>query len=241
MADTARNLIQSSLRKMQVYAPGETMTDADAEEGLNVLNAMLDSWSNESLSCFAINEQNATLIVGQYQYTIGVGGTFNMQRPLRILESPGTCYVTDGNGERYPVAVIPQDQWNLIGQIQNVNSNLPNVIFYDPQYPLGIINVFPIPNMSYQLYWDSYLQLSDFSDLDAPVVFPPGYKKAIIDCMAKELWPYFLKGDPTKTIMEQAAISLGNIKRTNIRINIAEYDAEIVAKANGTYNIYRDR
>lgn len=236
---TAQSLIQTALEQLGVYAPGETLTDADAERGLQVLNAMLDSWSNDSLSCYAIQEQSFPLIVGQNQYTIGPGGNFNGVRPLKIIEGPVAAYIMDSNSNRYPVSVIPRDRWNMIGLLTNT-SNIPDTIFYDPQYPLGIINVFPTPNVSNTLYFDAYLQLTDFSSLTVSMSFPPGYEAAIYSNLSMWMAPFFKDAQPSPVVSALADRTLASIKRTNMRENLSNYDAEIVSRATPTYNIYRD-
>lgn len=238
----ASDLITDALQKIGVYAAGEPLSAADSALGLRLLNRMLDSWSNESLTCYAILEQSHALTVNQYQYTIGTGGNFNMTRPIRIIGSPGSVYLLDTNGNRYNLEVVPRDKWNLIGNITQVTSNIPNTLFYDPQFPLGVINVYPIPNIAWTLYWDSYQQFTDFAAIGTTVSLPPGYEKAIVDNLAVEYWPYW-KADQAQvnpTILRDATISKGNVKRVNIRDNIARYDPEIVARGISTYNIYTD-
>lgn len=240
---TAQDIIQDSLERIGVYAAGETMSSADAQRALTVLNDMLDSWSNESLTCFAILEQNGTLNPGQNSYQIGNGASdFNMTRPIKILEGPGTAYLLDSNNNRYPVDVIPQAQWNMLWNIEAVNSNLPDTIFYDPQFPIGIINVYPQPNTSIQLYWDSYLQLSDFAELSTTVSLPPGYNRAIKACLALELGPYFKPDNwqPSALLVSSAAAAKADIKRTNIRLNFQTFEKVLTARGGAVYNPYSD-
>ena len=240
-AVTAGNLIVEALHQIAVYAHNETPTDSDMEQGLTILNDMLDSWSNESLTCYAILEQTGTLIAGVSSYTIGPGGAFNMTRPLRLIEGPGAAYSQDVNGNNYYINVVPRNEWNLIGNRTSVmNSNFVFTMFYDPQFPLGVINVYPQPNQGAQMFWDSYLQLTDFTTIYQAVNLPPGYKKAIQDSLALMFWPYWKTGEPSQRIVGGAAISKGNIKRTNIRTVRAFFDPEIVSDAAGTYNVYTD-
>lgn len=239
---TAIELVQDALEKIGVYSPGETISAADSARCLSILNDMLDSWSNESLTTYAILEQSVVLTIGQYQYTIGPGGNINATRPLRLIFGPGAAYLVDSSGNRYWIEVIPRDRWNLITNITNINSNIPEVLFYDPQFPLGIINVWPIPNVDYTLFFDSYLQFTEFAALNQDIGLPPGYTKAIKDSLAVEAFPYF-KPDgatPSAVLIEVASKSKGNIMRTNIRENIALYDREILGRARGQYNIYQD-
>lgn len=241
---TALDLAQDAAEKIGVYAAGETMNTADAQRILTVLNNMMDSWSNESLTCYQVLEQSGTLNPGQNTYTIGTSGSpdFNTTRPIRILEGPGTVFLVDTNNNRYPVDVVPRDVWNTIWNIKLVNSNLPDTLFYDPKFPLGELNFYPQPNMTITAHWNSYLQLSDFATLATPVSLPPGYIKAIVDSLAITIWPYF-KADasqPTPWLIEDARKSKANIKRSNVRENMAVFEKELTARGGAVYNVYSD-
>lgn len=236
---TAQDIIQDAFEKLGLYAPGETINAADGARGLTVLNDMMDSWSNESLTCFAIKEQHVTFTPGVFSYTIGPGGAVNDTRPLRLIDTPGSCYILDTNGNQYGVDVITQAQWNMRGS-RNTNSNFPDVLFYDPQFPLGVLNFDPIPNIGYTAYFDSYLQLSDFTGLTSQIILPPGYKRSITFNLCIDLKPYYSTAVLDPDVREQAAISKADIKRTNLRPNTAVFDPEILSRAPGIYNIYND-
>ena len=225
MAATAQSIITDAYQKLTLHAVGENPTAAESVLGLTVLNDMLDSWSNESLICFAILEQSVALTSGKSQYTIGSGGTINATRPLRLIEGKGAAYSVDSQGNRYPIDVVPQDQWNSIYNVTNqINSNYPEILFYDPQYPLGILNFWPVPNMGgYTAFWDSYLQLIDFGSLTTTANFPPGYVAALKNNLAIALAPYF-SVTPSTEIKEAAKETKAIIKRTNIRTMEASFD-----------------
>jgi hypothetical protein len=243
MADpTAMVIVQDCLELLQVYAPGETISDADAQRTLSVLNDMLDVWSNLTLSCFTILEQSFPLVAGQQQYTVGPGGQINGQRPLKVLDGPGTAYVQDFNGNNYGVSVVARDQWNLYGnRSELITSDFPDTLFYDPQYPLGIINVMPVPTINYTMFFDSYSQLGDLSSLTAILSLPPGYKRAITTNLAVSVKPYFKTGQLDPLIIAEAMKTHGDIKRTNMRPNVAVMEPELVSRAQISYNPYTDR
>jgi hypothetical protein len=229
-----------AFRKMGVYAPGEPIDDADIEQALNTADVMLDSWSIESLSCFANLTQSVVLQPTVGQYTIGPGGVVNGPRPTRLIMGPGAAYTMDNNGNRYGLEVVPLDKWNLVTSNTLVDANVPIYLYFDSQYPLAFLNFWPIPNINWTAYWTSYLQLTSFSAVSSPFSFPPGYQKAIQDCLAVELWPYYFKGEVPNTLVQFAQTSKGNIKRNNIRENVAVFDQELVSRSNSTYNIYTD-
>jgi hypothetical protein len=238
---TARDLVNDALNMLGVYDSASPMTDADAEFGLKKLNQLMDMWSNMSLACYSVLEQSAPLVAGQASYTIGPGGNFNMVRPISILTDPGTAYVQDSNGNNYPMSVVPRDKWNLYSNRSSIiTSNFPNVLFYDPQFPLGVINITPYPNLAYTMFWDSYAQLSDFATLQVNLSLPPGYELAIVSNLAILMKSAFLDGPIDPTIPAIASESLGTIKRMNARELLAVYDSEIVSRGQVSYNPYTD-
>jgi hypothetical protein len=68
---TANDIIIGALRFINQYAPGESLSSADAEDALDTLNDLLESWSTDQASVFAANENTFTYTPGQYEYTIG--------------------------------------------------------------------------------------------------------------------------------------------------------------------------
>jgi hypothetical protein len=238
----ALDIITDALQMLGVYDPGQPISDADAQTALTVLVDMQDSWSNEGLTCYTILEQSAVLVPGKQSYTIGPGGDFNMTRPIRLIEGPGSAYIQDANGNNYGMEVVPRNKWNMYGNRSAlVTSNFPDVLFYDPKFPLGVINVMPYPNLPYTMFWDSYLQLVDAAALNSAIALPPGYIDALKSNLACYLKPYFADAQLDPLIIARAARSLGNIKRSNMRPLVALYESAIVSRAGLSFNIYTDR
>lgn len=238
---TAQEIVTDALESIGVYAPGETLSAADSSRALTVLNDMLDSWSNDNLAVFARTEVTKVLTANVYQYTIGAGGAINTTRPLRVLDGYGSAYVVDTNSNRFPIDVIGQDQWNLIGNVATVTSDGPTKLFYDAQYPLGTINLFPVPLQAWTLHFDTMLQLTDFAALGTTVSLPPGYNRAMKRNLALDLWPYFkgIDKQPPGALVRAAAMSLGSVKRTNTKMNMAMYDSALIGGVARTADIYR--
>lgn len=239
MTITAQDIITNAMYEGRYYAPGETVSAPDINQGLWVLNGMLDSWAIESLMCYAILEQSGTLVINQSAYPVGPAASFNATRPTRVITGPGAAYLQDNLGNNYPVEVIERDFWNLIGN-RTTTSDIPDTMYYDPQFPQGIINVFPVPTQTYKLFWDSYLPLSQFPTLTTAVSLPQGYQDALQHNLCVRLKPFFKGSQLDPIIIELAAATKGVVKRNNIRAVEAVYDGEIIAKSSGTYNIYRD-
>lgn len=240
---TAQDMIQDALEMLMVYAAGEVMSAADAARGLKRLNQMMDSWSNEKLTMFDAIEQSVALVAGKSQYSIGAGGYVSAPRPMWIDNGPGTAYVQDANGNNYRLAVVERDAWNQIGNRSIlVTSNIPDTLFYDRQFPLGLLNFYPFPNIGgYTAFWDSWSPLSTFPGLAGVLNLPPGYEMAIVSNLAVALKPYFVKAQLDPLVVKEAMESKANLKRVNSRAQqIAFMDDAIVANAGSSYNIYTD-
>jgi hypothetical protein len=242
---TALDVIQDGLENTGIFSAGEIIGDADAERCLAILNDMLDSWANESLICFTLLEQSFVLQSNKSVYTIGTtgGADLPMLRPIRINEGPASAYFQDSNLNNYDCEVVTRVAWNLIGS-RAIGANIPSKLFYDPQFPLGVINLFPIPNGGLPLtcFFDSYQPISQFTGLAQAVTFPPGYPLAIKKNFALFAGPYF-KPDgwtPSPALVQQAAEAKAAVKRSNTRNVTIVYDPELSPRASATYNVYRD-
>jgi hypothetical protein len=75
---TANDLITGALRFINQYAPGESLSSADANDALETLNDLLESWSTDQASVFATSINVFNYTPGQYEYTVGNydAGTF---------------------------------------------------------------------------------------------------------------------------------------------------------------------
>src|SRR5450631_3925759 len=88
---TANDIIKGALRRLNSYMSGEALAAPDANDALEVLNDLLDSWSTDEAYVFASVETIVNFTGLQYQYSIGPGGDFStdvfgapIPRPLRV-------------------------------------------------------------------------------------------------------------------------------------------------------------
>jgi hypothetical protein len=217
---------------------GEVLSAADANDGLAAFNAMLDSWSGEGLASYANQTISTPLVIGTQSYTIGSGGTINTTRPDNILQA----WIRDSSNLDFPMSIVPQNEWNDIVMKGNT-SQIPQVLFYDSQYPLGIVYVFPVPLIGYTLFFNAIIQQATFSSLPMSLTAPPGYERAYILNLALELvgagFPCLLNDRDYLTLVSNASEAKANIKRKNIKEVVAEYDTAVLG-VGVPYNIYND-
>jgi hypothetical protein len=238
---TASQIITRAAKTLRYLGRDEVLTAQDANDGLIAFNAMLDSWSNENLFSYVVLERSFVLSVAVNSYTIGSGGVINTTRPLDITQA----FVRDAGGNDFLMNIKTRDWWNQLGnRSATITSQIPTDLFYDPQYPLGVINIFPTPLIGYTVFYSSMQQQVDPSALTTSISMPEGYERAYVLNLALDLqtagFPCLLDEKDYAKLTENARESKAAVKRTNIKDVIANYDAAIVSKSYATYNIFRD-
>lgn len=236
---TVNQLIAGAAKALGYLGRNETLSAADANDGLICLNSMLDSWSGEGLASWAQQIVTFPLVNGTQQYTIGSGGMISATRPDNI----DSAFITDSNSIDYPLNIVTSDQWDSIAQ-KTITSQIPNTLWYDSQYPLGVINIFPIPLLTYTVTIQAILQQQTFSSQTQVMSAPPGYEAAFRLNLALQLmtmgFPSLLPPTQFQMLVNNASDAKANIKRKNIKAVESDYDGAIVSNSYATYNVYSD-
>ena len=208
---TVRELIKSSLRLLGVQASGESL-DADiAADALSTLNDMLDAWRLERLLLHAQARTEKVLTPGDGNYSIGSGGDINVNRPIWI---DGAAIIVDG--QERPIEVITREEWRRVPE--KSESGEPAGIFYNPTFPLGTVEVFPVPDAAVTLViYGPAEALVSVASLDTAISMPPGWAKALRYNLALELAPEFpaVSADTAQLVLTGAVESKAGIKRVN--------------------------
>lgn len=204
---TARSIIRSALTSIQVYDPGEQILDADVATGFEALNNMVSKWSEEYLYLYTELAESLSWAMGATTGTIGLGGspTFSAQRPTRIDPGPGRASVT-ASGTTYPVDVISAIEYEAIFNVAP-GSGRPAKLYYDPQFPLGVINLLPAADQAYTLAFNSWVPFLSFADLSTVYVFSPGVENALKMNLPIALKRHFFDGpiDPETVMLASSA------------------------------------
>jgi hypothetical protein len=170
---TLYNILYSSLRALGVIYEGEVASAAQIQTAQEAMNLMLNELSD--IIIFATTSEDLILTAGQGSYTIGLGGAdFNTGRPTMILDQ---CYVREISGTTnvdYPVDVIGEAEYNGIDVVDTQGT--PESVWYDPQYPLGILNFYYVPDKNYLFRLVSEKPFAEITALNMPINLPPIYR-----------------------------------------------------------------
>jgi len=230
---TVDGIIRSALSKVLVNNAQDTVSAADTQLAFDALGVLIDALGIERLACYALTTTTHALTGGTGSYTIGTGGAFNVDRPARI-QNAFVRVASGSNNVDYTVEIIPQSQWDSI-RVKDI-AGIPRKLFYDSQYPLGIINLYPAPLLSsYTLYLNSYLPIANYTSTTDAIDLPPGYARMLIYNLAVEIAPDF-GVNPDPMVMKIANESKRLVKRINTPDPVAVVDPA-VASQRGAWNI----
>ena len=229
---TALDLIQAALRRINSFQSGDQLPAPDANDCLEALNDMLDSWSTDENAVYGSNENILQFMGGVYQYLIGTGavaspgfGAFDIPRPLRITNA-FTRITTQGTGYDYPIEIISQDRYVEYG-LKSIPYPWPTQLWYNNTYPFGTINFYGAPVGGGELHLFTDTILANLT-LNQTIVLPQGYARAIKWMLAREICAEF--GFPlTPQIEKLAEESWRMIKALNNQpVPESKIDAELL-------------
>jgi hypothetical protein len=194
-----------------MLAEAETPSAATAQDSLNALNQMIDSWNTERLSVFSTQDQVFTWAPNQISRTLGPTGNFVGNRPVLLEDS--TYFKDPTNGISFGIKLINQQQYNGIA-VKTVTSTYPQVMWINMEYPNIEMYVYPVPTKALEWHFVSVNELNQPATLSTMIAFPPGYLRAFKYNLACEIANEF-GVEPPPNVARIAMTSKRNLKRIN--------------------------
>lgn len=204
-----QSLVNRALRLIGQIPAGEDATPDESDDALEALNAMLETWRNKRLMCFAMQEQSLSLTSGDNSYTIGPAGDLNTTRPVAI---EAAWVAVDGYD--HPVRIIEDKEYALIPD-KTQEGGYPEVANYKATMATGTLYVWPVQNTARTMKLLTRVPLSALT-LAGTVSLPPGWEEAIASNLAIRLAPEY-EASPSAEVREMARDSMASIKAVNHR------------------------
>lgn len=235
---TVLDIIRRALRLLGVLATGETPDGPEAADALQVLNWMIEQWTNEKLMVYYIENELFAVTAGVGTYTIGPDAinTWVTMLPIKI-ESAFCRDNSSGFNNDYKLELIPNDRYQDIFQ-KGILTTYPKYIHYVRSWPNGSIDLWPVPTRNYTLGLSHWHQITKYLNLTDIVCLPPGYKTALAYNLAMEMSGEY--GQAVSSVVQNEAVKAKTIlKRENFEAIMMSTDPMLVPRR--MYNIYSDR
>jgi hypothetical protein len=143
---TVLALISAALRQIGELSAGQVPNDEEALAGLELLNAILESWENARRKVFIIDNLQFPLIDGVGVYTMGPGGDFDSYRPVKI-QAANVIFSGDGGpgeGICHPLELVPSRVWADIRE-KALEAQRPLRLYNNNDFPLLRLYIWPVP------------------------------------------------------------------------------------------------
>lgn len=210
MATTVNDVVKQAYSDLGVIREGGSINHSQLTYGINKLNDLIDSLNLDNTFPYYNQQEEFSLVASTSEYTIGTGGTFNTTRPLEIKKA---TIIKDNI--TYPVEIVDYQTWMDISD-KTDETQLPYILYYETNFALGKIYLYPTPSEVVTLNIASEKQLGQYSSGDT-FTLPPGYKKALTDALTMELWEKYPDESIYDTLAAKASKSMGRIKGQNFK------------------------
>ena len=230
---TAREMISSAHRLLNLVNAGNALPEAVYQENLQSLNRMIDSWNTERLSVYNTQDQVFEWPTNVITRSLGPSGDFVGNRP--VLLDDATYFRDPQTNVSFGIKFINQQQYDGIA-VKTVTSTYPQVMWINMEHPNITMTVYPKPTRLLEWHFISIEELAQPATLNTELYFPPGYLRAFTYNLAMELAPEFGL-EPSPQVQRIAMTSKRNLKRINNPDDIMSMPYALVANRQ-RFNIY---
>src|SRR5580658_2851179 len=180
-------------------------------DAFDLLNAEIDTMQGQHLQVYVVNRNIQTLVPNQQDYQIGTGAPdFNTPRPVRI-DNASLLYLDDSSQGpiELPMQIMTVEDWQKKIPLKQVLTTVSYQLYYESQYPFGIIHLFPIPQVTQEIALYLWQTITPFSTVMDPVALPPIYLEYLRYNLAVKINDVF----PNATMKPAAIMRADDLKR----------------------------
>ncbi len=224
MSIAVLDLCTDILREIRVINAIDAASAQDAAYVLRRLNTVLDQWAADKRNQTYGMLSTYPLHPGLQPHTIGpatAGGTWSTGTQPRPISIEAASLMVAGISTW--VSVRPLAWWQAV-QDKGLTSTLPSDLYYEAQFPLGQVYLWPVPTTAYDLVLQTRGLLQGQLTLGDTIDLPPGYKLALLKQVALEMVsPFGVEIPPL--LPQQARDAVAVIQGANIEAQPMDSDA----------------
>lgn len=260
---TMGDLCTAALEECGAFGMGQTPTKLDITGAWTRCQWMLQQWARKRWMVYHLLDYSI-VSTGALSYSVGPGGDINTVFDAGQFNQQFNTQFGGGGPPRELTVRPARVESAFVRQIQNVSPNqvdysmkilqsredynrislkrlqsFPQVVWYDPDWPLGHLFVWPIPQPGiYEVHIAAMCQLpAQFMTVASEVTLPYEYYAAMYLNLATRLWAkYGIPPRPDTANLAKEALSL--IKGNNTAIASLVMPTEL--GRGGRYNIFSD-
>lgn len=216
---SARQIGTAALMLIGVASAEQPIHAFTAQNALEMLNAMLDSWSTERLLTFTRPKIPLVLVPGRDTYTWGVSeppADIPREPPVRLELALLTVEDTTP-GLEWELEIFTQSEYEASVWLKGMESTYPSMLYLEASQPVARLHVWPIPQHAYTLQLLPWSAHAPYAGWDDVLPWPNGYQRAMTWNLALELAPQY-GAEPSPLIIRTAEESKRAIFPINVEV-----------------------
>ena len=216
---SARQIGTTALLLLGVASAEQPISAFMAQNALEALNTLLDSWATERLLTFTRPKIPLLLEPGRATYTWGVSeppADIPGEPPVRLELALLTVEDTTP-GLEWEVAILDQSTYEAGVTIKQLTSSYPTAVYLEPTRPVANVHVWPVPDHPYTLQLLPWSAHAPYAGWDDVLPWPNGYQRAMQFNLALELAPQY-GVEPSPLVLRTAEDSKRAIFPINVEV-----------------------
>lgn len=233
---TPVEIINLALKQVGVLGVGQTASAEDVTDCFAILNMMIAQWSVKRNIVHQILDVPC-VATGAQTYTVGAGSDFSTPRPSKIFGAYCRQLSPPSQPVDYQLEVLhSQTDWGRVST--KSMGSMPSLVYYDPQFPVGVLHVWPVATNGYEIHIQVLSPIAQFATAYDDIQLPNEYMEALMWNLSGRLYPmYGLQ--PNQVVIKLADASLATLRQANSQIGKLYMPAAVIGR--GAYNVYSDR
>ncbi len=210
--DNVTQLLTNALTDAGIIGIDESIEQPMLTRAMTQANWLLAQWARKRWLVYRIQDY-AFIATGAQTYPVGNIGTavvgVNINpRPDR-LEYAFLRFLNSTTPVDIPVDIIQSHENYALIAVKNIGT-IAWRIFYDPEWPIGVLRPWPVPQGGgqYEIHVGFKVVLPRFANLQDKINFPPEYEAALNWGLARRLRvSYQMPADPEITSLARDALN----------------------------------
>lgn len=176
--------ISMALRKLGVLPSGITASTSQINDCVDSVQAICKALNADGMPLWKIDSITFPTVIGTVNYSVGVGQTVSIPKPLKVIKALATPSGSDA---------VPMDLLNRYDFLDLPSSaaSMPLTLMYINDRTTGTFSLWPQPDAVYTI---TVLYQSPFEDMDASTNdfdFPAEWMMAIVYLLAWAMAPEY--------------------------------------------------
>ena len=216
---SARQIGTTALLLLGVASAEQPISAFMAQNALETLNSMLDSWSVERLLTYTRPKVPLLLEPGRGVYTWGVStppADIPREPPVRLEMALLTVEDTTP-GLEWEVEIVTQSEYETSVALKGMSSSYPAMLYLEASQPVARLHVWPIPQRAYTLQLLPWTAHAPYEHWDHIISWPNGYQRAMQFNLALELGSQY-GVEPSPLVLRTAEESKRAIFSINVEV-----------------------